>query len=83
MKNLFKSWFASAAKLTPEQNARLATWQHLQETDAVTGFENARYVVVDVETTGLDLNNDTLISIGAVHACLRSLWMPRPYFLGQ
>ncbi len=29
-------------------------------------FEHARYVVVDVETTGLNLLTDTLISIGAV-----------------
>ena len=39
---------------------RLAAWRALPESD------HARCVVVDVETTGLNLVTDTLISIGAV-----------------
>jgi DNA polymerase-3 subunit epsilon len=38
----------------------------LPEIDRTAAFEHTRLVVVDVETTGLDLANDTLISIGAV-----------------
>lgn len=45
---------------------RLAKWFALPEVDRKIPFEHSRYVVVDVETTGLNMVTDTLISIGAV-----------------
>lgn len=59
-------WFAPRAKLDAQQAARLTAWQALPAPDTRLPFNQARYVVVDVETTGLNLMTDTLISIGAV-----------------
>lgn len=66
MKNLLQRWLAPRPKLTEQQAARLAAWQALPAVDAKADFSHARYVVVDVETTGLNLMTDTLISIGAI-----------------
>ncbi len=66
MKRLLKRWFATPARLPPAQAARLAAWQDAAPAVLSTPFAQARYVVVDVETTGLNLLTDTLISIGAV-----------------
>ncbi len=66
MKKLLQRWFAPRAKLEAQQAARLAAWQARTKPDTKLPFEQARYVVVDVETTGLNLMTDTLISIGAV-----------------
>jgi DNA polymerase-3 subunit epsilon len=52
--------------LAPELARRLAAWQGLVPADLASDFAEARYVVVDVESTGLDLNKDRLIAIGAV-----------------
>jgi len=60
LRKLFERWFAPRPRLTPKQAARLAAWHALPESD------QSRSVVVDVETTGLNLMSDTLISIGAV-----------------
>ncbi|HET9045600.1 MAG TPA: 3'-5' exonuclease [Casimicrobiaceae bacterium] len=46
--------------------ARLAAWQRMPRADLDVPHARTRYVVVDVETTGLDLHRDTLIAIGAV-----------------
>jgi len=45
---------------------RLAAWQRLPRAEVALSHARTRYVVVDVETTGLDLRRDTLIAIGAV-----------------
>lgn len=66
MKKLLQRWFAPRAKLDEKQAARLAAWQKLPVPNTRLPFDQARYVVVDVETTGLNLMTDTLISIGAV-----------------
>lgn len=60
MIRLLRRWFAPPPELTTQQAARLAAWHALPENS------DARCVVVDVETTGLNLMTDTLISIGAV-----------------
>lgn len=60
MIELLRRWFAPAPALTPRQAERLAAWRMLPEGGS------GRCVVVDVETTGLNLMRDTLISIGAV-----------------
>ncbi len=52
--------------LDPASTARLKRWRSLQPAALTTPFHQSRYVVVDVESTGLDLNRDRLIAIGAV-----------------
>lgn len=53
-------------RLSEEQADRLQRWQSLPVLSLKIPFEEARYVVVDVETSGLNLVKDKLISIGAV-----------------
>lgn len=64
MRKLLARWFAPRPRLTPEQAERLAAWHALPAQSQ--GDAPQRCVVVDVETTGLNLMSDTLISIGAV-----------------
>ena len=52
--------------LLPAQKQRLEAWQAQPQEDLRKSFAEARYVVVDVESTGLDLQKDRLIAIGAV-----------------
>lgn len=63
---LFKSLFREKPQLTAEQIKRLRAWQALPEPDARLPFDVARLVVVDVESSGLDVSKDRLIAIGAV-----------------
>ncbi|MDD5389511.1 MAG: 3'-5' exonuclease [Gallionellaceae bacterium] len=58
--------FGAKPELTPEQAARLAAWQALPAPDLNDPHTASRYVVVDVETSGLNLVKDRLIAIGAV-----------------
>ena len=58
--------FGGKPELTAEQAARLAAWQALPPPDAHAPFTASRYVVVDVETSGLNMVKDRLIAIGAV-----------------
>lgn len=51
--------------LPPEPAARLAAWAGLPTAPLNAGHAQSRYVVVDVESTGLDLSRDRLIAIGA------------------
>jgi DNA polymerase III subunit epsilon len=53
-------------RLEPAQTERLARWRALPEIPVNTGFDASRYVVVDVETSGLNIHKDRLIAIGAV-----------------
>ncbi len=66
MRRLLQRWLAPKPPLSAQQTARLACWHALPEIEGASPFEQTRLVVVDVETTGLDLTRDTLISIGAV-----------------
>ncbi|MEW5904910.1 MAG: 3'-5' exonuclease [Pseudomonadota bacterium] len=66
MIKLLQRWFSPRPKLDAAQAARLAAWQACPVPECKLPFAQARYVVVDVETTGLNLMTDTLISIGAV-----------------
>jgi DNA polymerase-3 subunit epsilon len=60
------SWFGPKPQLNAEQQRRFAAWQALPQPGLDTPVAESRYVVVDVETTGLNLMQDRLISIGAV-----------------
>lgn len=53
-------------QLSADQVARLAAWRALPEPDMQAPFESSRYVVVDVESSGLNIAKDRLIAIGAV-----------------
>jgi DNA polymerase-3 subunit epsilon len=53
-------------ELTPRQAERLASWQALPSPRPDQPFDLSRYVVVDVESSGLNLSRDRLIAIGAV-----------------
>lgn len=66
MRKLLQRWFAPAPRLSVQQRVRLAAWSALPAVGYKSPFDHSRYVVVDVETTGLNLITDTLISIGAV-----------------
>jgi len=52
--------------LGADHRRRLADWQALPEPDLTEPLGQARLVVVDVESTGLDIRRDQLIAIGAV-----------------
>lgn len=64
--NWLSGFFCRKPQLTPEQESRLAAWRALAEARGATELESARFVVVDVETSGLNLSRDWLIAIGAV-----------------
>ncbi|MDP2786746.1 MAG: 3'-5' exonuclease [Pseudomonadota bacterium] len=61
--------FAGKPELTTQQAGRLAAWQSLPAPDLNAPCTASRYVVVDVETSGLNLARDRLIAIGAVAVC--------------
>lgn len=61
-----RQFFADKPALAPEQATRLAAWQALPEPSMQESMEQSRYVVVDVESSGLNIARDRLISIGAV-----------------
>lgn len=52
--------------LSPQQLRELELWLQLPVPDIHQAHHSHRYVVVDVETSGLDMKKDRLISIGAV-----------------
>lgn len=52
--------------LTPAQHEAIADWKKTPAPDAGRSHYLSRYVVVDVETSGLNMKDDKLISIGAV-----------------
>ena len=58
--------FAKPVELTEQQAERLAAWQSLPAPSRDFAFDTSRYVVVDVESSGLNIRKDHLIAIGAV-----------------
>jgi DNA polymerase III subunit epsilon len=63
--HLFQRFFRTPPPLEPEALERLERWRKHTSVDLTGAFDGSRYVVVDVETTGLDLSSDRLIAIGA------------------
>lgn len=66
MLNWLPGWFRARPQLTLVQQQRLDAWQNLPRISINNQIKTMRYVVVDVETSGLNLWEDRLISIGAV-----------------
>lgn len=64
--NLLSRLLRKPPILDADQRRRLAAWQALPEPDLTEPIDQARFVVVDVESTGLDIRRDRLIAIGAV-----------------
>ncbi len=58
--------FGRRIVLSLDQEQRLQAWRVQPRTALNIPFESSRYVVMDVETSGLNLRKDKLISIGAV-----------------
>ncbi len=64
--NWFDRFFARPPELSPQQARRLAAWKALPSPRSDAPLGEHRCVVVDVETSGLNLARDHLIAIGAV-----------------
>lgn len=62
----FSNLFRSAPGLDDATAAAVRAWQSLPEPDPRMALERGRWVVADVETTGLNPHADRLIAIGAV-----------------
>jgi DNA polymerase-3 subunit epsilon len=63
---LLRRWFDRMRYLPPVMRGRMEAWRKLAEPDLNGVHPLMRYVVLDVETSGLDLSSDHLIAIGAV-----------------
>jgi DNA polymerase-3 subunit epsilon len=59
-------WLMGGPKIGGVAEARLGAWRGRRPPDLGHPHARTRYVVVDVETTGLDLRRDTLVAVGAV-----------------
>lgn len=68
LKDLFGK-ASSAVPLTAAQEDALAAWQKRPAEDMSRSHFRTRYIVVDVESSGLNMVRDSLISIGAVAVC--------------
>lgn len=64
--NWLNRFFGKPPELTPQQAERLAAWQALPAPRQGQPIKASRFVVVDVETSGLNTARDHLIAIGAV-----------------
>lgn len=64
---MFADWLRGAlVRLSQPERQRLAAWRALPVPAPGAAHCDARFVVVDVETSGLDVFHDRLIAIGAV-----------------
>ncbi len=64
---ILADWLRGAFVRLPRAEAdRLAAWRGTPAPDLASAHRDARFVVVDVESSGLDVFRDRLIAIGAV-----------------
>lgn len=63
-----RNWLTAilGRQIDPEHQKQLNVWQAIPRATTTLPFTATRYVVVDVETSGLNLWEDRLLSIGAV-----------------
>jgi len=77
------SWLARLlrrrAALTPEQRRRFDAWRALPDPADASAAE-ARWVVIDVESSGLDPRRDALIAVGAVAVVARRIAPSQSYY---
>jgi DNA polymerase-3 subunit epsilon len=66
MLNKLRGWLNSCPELSSDQQQRLAAWKAMPKWPLNSPLNRSRCVVVDVETSGLNLMKDRLISIGAI-----------------
>ncbi|GAB4122772.1 MAG: 3'-5' exonuclease [Sideroxydans sp.] len=66
MKYWWRELFGRKPRLEETQRTRLRQWRELPAVDLRQPMAAMRCVVLDVESTGLSLSHDRLISIGAV-----------------
>lgn len=71
--NWLRQWFGRAPRLHPEQSLALAAYRAQPVAIAAAPLATLRFVVADVETTGLSPYVDRLISIGAVEVTERKV----------
>ena len=71
--NWLRQWFGRAPRLHPEQSLALAAYYAQPAAIAAAPLASLRFVVADVETTGLSPYVDRLISIGAVEVTERKV----------
>lgn len=65
--------------LAPEQRRRFDAWRALPApTDAPA--DEARWVVIDVESSGLDPRRDSLIAVGAIAVAARCIALGQSYY---
>ena len=59
-------WLLGGPKIGGVAEARLGAWRARRPPDLDRSHGRTRYVVVDVETSGLDMRRDRLLAVGAV-----------------
>ncbi len=64
--SLFARLFGRGPAIAPALAARLGAWKALAGEGERVPLDEARFVLVDVETSGLDPRRDRLIAVGAV-----------------
>jgi DNA polymerase III subunit epsilon len=72
--SLFARLFGPAVELPPASAARLAAWRALADESEQAAPAEATFMVVDVETSGLDARRDRLLAIGACPLRGGRLW---------
>jgi DNA polymerase-3 subunit epsilon len=63
---LLSRWLGSSPRLAPEIEARLQRLSEQSPPSTLNGHRKSRYVTLGVQTTGFDLRQDRLLSVGAI-----------------
>jgi DNA polymerase III subunit epsilon len=77
--SFWSSWRPAKPSLSASQQAAVAAYQALPKTDLNAKLDQQRFVVVDVESTGLDVHSDCLIAIGAISVAQGTIWLDRGF----